>query len=115
MYRLLVCPGNTSVNPYEFNRIVTPPLPRHAPTLTARLRDPTLTTDNYVTIEIRLDAVAQTVDGVRGLWWDELLGLIENRLNFISPEVMRERFPHTSVSMDLDCLSPHTLWEPTDE
>lgn len=62
---------------------------------------------DVLTFEFRLTRVGETVAGPRGLWWDELLRLFVERLEF---ETEPGAIHRPELTMKLDAISAATLW-----
>ena len=67
-----------------------------------------------VTFEIRLSRVCETVSGPRGMWWDELVGLFAERLDFL-PVINNNSGRDLTIELDPPCLTPEDLWGPREE
>ena len=60
--------------------------------------------ERKVTIEFRVAAAETVGGGARGVWWDELLGLLASRSGGMRPHFMAE------VEISLDSLPMSALW-----
>lgn len=63
---------------------------------------------DFVTFEFRLSRVCETVAGPRGMWWDELVRLLLERMEFIAELGQRQKCPELVIK--LDAISTERLW-----
>jgi hypothetical protein len=100
----------------EFTRVlgVDPGLQSFMPFMAVRLAVDPIREDHWgvMTFEIRLTRVCETVSGPRGLWWDEVVRLFSERLDF---DTANDSLGIMELDIELDGLSAEHLWSPREE